>query len=154
MDVIRIRLQTEKGVNSVSSAMRSVYAEKGMRSFYKGYTPAMLSLSPFIAINFATFDSLKTWWYGDVKLSKKELQPAQPHGHLASRGSVRDRGPDRVATRSDTVRRRQQLKGNNYSSTANAFSTIAKVEGVAGFYKGMAANALKVVPNNAIRFAA
>mmetsp|Transcript_7388 Transcript_7388/g.8408 ORF Transcript_7388/g.8408 Transcript_7388/m.8408 type:complete len:88 (+) Transcript_7388:3-266(+) len=46
-----------------------------------------------------------------------------------------------------------QLKGKTYSGTTNAFATILKDEGIAGFYKGMTANALKVVPNNAIRFA-
>ena len=36
----------------------------------------------------------------------------------------------------DTVRRRMQVAGTNYSSTMNAFSTIAKVEGFRGFYVG------------------
>ena len=47
-----------------------------------------------------------------------------------------------------------QVAGRNYTSTANAFTTILRTEGLGGFYKGMTANALKVVPNNAIRFAA
>lgn len=46
------------------------------------------------------------------------------------------------------------MAGKNYTSTANAFYTIATKEGPLGFYKGMTANALKIVPNNAIRFAA
>jgi hypothetical protein len=47
-----------------------------------------------------------------------------------------------------------QLKGNNYSSTPNAFATILRKEGLAGFYKGIGPNALKVIPNNGIRFLA
>lgn len=125
-----------------------------MRTFYKGYVPAMLSLSPFIAINFATMDTLKTWYFGEEKsLSKKELQKRNPFAILGL-GAVAGIVAQTCCYPLDTVRRRMQLKGNNYSGTINAFSTILKDEGALGFYKGMSANALKVVPNNAIRFAA
>ena len=52
----------------------------------------------------------------------------------------------------DTIRRRMQLPGKTYTSVPNAFATVLKQEGIFGFYKGMAPNALKVLPNNAIRF--
>lgn len=152
MDVVRIRLQTQPELKGMMDAVRSVYAENGMRTFYKGYTPAMLSLSPFIAINFATFDTLKTWYYGDVKMTKKELQSRNP-GVILGLGAFAGIFAQTCCYPLDTVRRRMQLKGITYTSTPNAFATIAKVEGIKGFYKGMAANALKVVPNNAIRFA-
>ena len=47
-----------------------------------------------------------------------------------------------------------QLKGRIYPNTPMAFITIAREEGPMGFYRGMLPNALKVMPNNAIRFAA
>ena len=80
MDVIRIRLQTQPELKGVGDAIKNVYREGGMRTFYKGYTPAMLSLSPFIAINFATMDTLKNWYYGPqaTGLSKKQLQQKNP----------------------------------------------------------------------------
>lgn len=52
----------------------------------------------------------------------------------------------------DTVRRRMQLKGRPYKHTLDAFRTIARDEGFRGFYRGMVPNAIKVIPNNAIRF--
>mmetsp|Transcript_5345 Transcript_5345/g.13730 ORF Transcript_5345/g.13730 Transcript_5345/m.13730 type:complete len:400 (+) Transcript_5345:188-1387(+) len=153
MDVVRIRLQTQPELRGMADATRSVFAENGMRSFYKGYTPAMLSLSPFIAINFATFDSLKTWYFGDRKFTKKELQQRSPVAILVL-GATAGIFAQTACYPLDTVRRRMQLAGKHYTSTANAFTTIARDEGFRGFYKGMSANALKVVPNNAIRFAA
>ena len=45
-----------------------------------------------------------------------------------------------------------QLKGTTYSSTLDAFSTIMRSEGPGAFYLGMVPNALKIVPNNAVRF--
>ena len=52
----------------------------------------------------------------------------------------------------DTIRRRMQVKGKNYNSTAHAISTIVRTEGARSLYRGMSANTLKVMPNNAIRF--
>jgi hypothetical protein len=52
----------------------------------------------------------------------------------------------------DTIRRRMQMRGVLYRSQADAFVTIWRTEGARGFYRGWAANTLKVVPQNAIRF--
>ena len=54
----------------------------------------------------------------------------------------------------DTVRRRMQMAGTTYSSIADAFHTIVRQEGVRGLYKGQIANAIKVMPNNGVRFLA
>jgi len=153
MDVVRIRLQTQPELKGIMDSVRSVHAENGMRTFYKGYTPAMLSLSPFIAINFASFDTMKTWYYGDIKMTKKELKQRNP-AVILGLGAFAGIIAQTACYPLDTVRRRMQMKGITYTSTANAFSTILKDEGMRGFYKGMSANAMKVVPNNAIRFAA
>ena len=153
MDVVRIRLQTQRELTGIKDAVKSVAAENGMRSFYKGYVPAILSLGPFIALNFATFDTLKTWYYGDTKASKKELQARNPGVGLLM-GAAAGLFAQTICYPLDTVRRRMQMKGKNYKGTVDAFVTIFKVEGGLGFYKGFIANALKVVPNNAIRFGA
>ena len=52
----------------------------------------------------------------------------------------------------DTIRRRMQMQGVMYTGQIHAFTTIWKTEGMRGFYKGWAANTLKVVPQNSIRF--
>ena len=50
-----------------------------------------------------------------------------------------------------------QMKGQksqvfNYTSTADAVTTILRVEGVQGLYKGLVPNLLKVAPSMAIAF--
>ena len=157
----------------IREAVRSVYAERGLRTFYKGYTAAVLSLAPFIAVNFAAFDGLKTWYYGPQKASKEQLKGRNPLvsvGLGAAAGIIaqtfcyplgawpaRARSRARVArsadaaplVAADTVRRRMQLKGRIYPNTAMAFVIIMRDEGPRGFYRGMVPNALKVMPNNA-----
>ena len=54
----------------------------------------------------------------------------------------------------DTIRRRMQMKGINYNGVLHAVSEIASKEGVRGFYRGVVPNAVKIVPNNGIRFLA
>lgn len=57
----------------------------------------------------------------------------------------------------DVIRRRMQMKGTMsetfpYQNTPHAVLTIYHTEGVAGFYKGMLPNLLKVAPSMAIAF--
>ena len=57
----------------------------------------------------------------------------------------------------DVIRRRMQMKGAMaetfpYRNTAHAIITIYEKEGIAGFYKGMLPNLLKVAPSVAIAF--
>lgn len=44
------------------------------------------------------------------------------------------------------------MPGQMYSGQADALIQIFKKEGVRGFFRGWAANTLKVVPQNSIRF--
>ena len=44
------------------------------------------------------------------------------------------------------------MKGEMYSGQVDALKTIWSREGYRGFYRGWAANTLKVVPQNSIRF--
>ena len=152
LDTLRIRLQTDPAVNGkVRDAVQAMMSEGGIRAFYKGWTPAMLSLGPFVAVNFAAFDTLKTWWWGAREFTKAELKARNPLVSL-SLGALAGIFAQTVCYPLDTVRRRMQLKGRVYPNTAMAFVTIARDEGVKGFYRGITANALKIMPNNALRF--
>jgi hypothetical protein len=59
LDVIRLRLNVERELKGAFDATSSILREGGPRALFKGYVPTLLSLSPFIAINFACFDTLK-----------------------------------------------------------------------------------------------
>lgn len=144
LDVIRLRLSVEPQLKNAFDATRSIWGEGGMRAMYKGYVPTLLSLSPFIAINFASFDFLK-------RTVNPETGKVSAWQTLVL-GGCAGMFAQTMCFPLDTVRRRMQLKGTAYKSTPDAFYTIMKVEGVTGFYHGMTANAVKIIPNNAIRF--
>eukprot|EP00808_Paulinella_micropora_P012412 g1132.t1 len=146
LDVVRLRLAVNPELVGWYGAFKDVVSENGARSLMKGYTPTLLSLAPFIGINFATFDTLKTWYYPNdgPKNSWIVLLLGASAGIFAQT----------CCYPLDTIRRRMQLKGHNYDSTLDCMRKIASSEGVFGFYRGMLPNALKVVPQNAIRFVA
>ena len=147
LDVIRLRLNVQPELKGAMDALRSVLAENGIRTLFKGYIPTVVSLSPFIAINFTSFDILKKTIYPDPHAKKN-------HFVVLGLGAVAGIFAQTCCYPLDTVRRRMQMKGKVYNGTIDAFKTIAKKEGLGGFYKGMTANAVKVIPNNAIRFLA
>lgn len=146
IDIIRIRLQTQSNLNTTLGAIKHIYAEGGLRTFYKGYIPAITSLGPFIAINFATFDTLKT------NLRESYPEKVASPGEVLAMGAIAGLTAQTICYPLDTIRRRSEIYGTHYSSVFNAISTIIQKEGVVGFYRGMLANSLKVVPNNFIRF--
>lgn len=147
LDVIRLRLNVDRTLNGAWDATSQLLREGGGRALFKGYVPTLLSLSPFIAINFAAFDTLKSMVLGPgAKRSTGNTLTILGLGAAAGLFS------QTVCYPLDTVRRRMQMKGVVYRGTVDAFTTIARTEGLRGFYKGMVPNAVKVVPNNAIRF--
>ena len=143
LDVVRVRLQTQRLIGGFCDAAKHVYAEAGVRSFYKGYGATLVSICPYISINFATFESMKnSYLFG--KGTVANLMMGGASGLFAQT----------VCFPLDTVRRRMQVSGRVYSSVGHAVRTIYRKEGVFGFYRGLTVNAMKVVPNNALRFAA
>lgn len=147
LDVMRVRLATQTELKGWGDCVKSIIMESGPKGFYKGYVPTVISLAPFIAINFSTFDFLKTNYGPDENC-------AYPAIRILALGGVAGLCAQTMCYPLDTIRRRMQIKGTHYTSVANAISTILSKEGPRGFYKGMGPNALKVVPNNGIRFLA
>ena len=135
----------------MADSFRSILREGGPRALFKGYVPTVLSLSPFIAINFASFDTLKTKVL-EIQMDSNPEAKCLSAPVTLSLGACAGLSAQTVCFPLDTVRRRMQLKGTHYSGTVDAFKTITRVEGVRGLYKGMLPNAIKIIPNNSIRF--
>lgn len=151
LDLIRIRqaTNTNSELASIPAQARNILAEGGLRAMYKGFTPTVVSLSPFIAINFATMDTLKQKFM--PKEVKSELQRSTI---VLSCGATSAVVAQSFCYPLDTVRRRMQVKGSTYTSMGNAYSTIIAKEGLAGLYKGIMPNTVKIVPNNGMRWLA
>tara|TARA_B100000795_G_scaffold220428_1_gene174920 strand:+ start:737 stop:1552 length:816 start_codon:yes stop_codon:yes gene_type:complete len=140
IDVIRHRLILEPSITTFQGALKDVIAERGYYSLFKGYGSTVSSLTPFIAINFCAFDSLKN-----------VLQWTSIPGVLGM-GAGSALISQSLCYPLDTVRRRMQLRHSPYKHGIDALVQIIRTEGIGSLYAGMLANALKIVPNNSIRF--
>jgi len=148
LDVMRVRQAVYDDIRGPIDAIRNIYGEGGFRCFYKGWTPTLLSLAPFIATNFATFDALKSWYVGPEGNPKDASTIA-----ILGLGACAGLFAQTICYPLDTVRRSMQMPNHNYNGVLDCFYKIAtSPNGVRSFYKGLIPNAIKIVPNNGIRF--
>ncbi|BDA48501.1 probable envelope ADP,ATP carrier protein, chloroplastic [Coccomyxa sp. Obi] len=146
LDVIRLRLSLpQSSYTGMIDALVTIARTEGASSLYKGFAPALIGTAPFAALNFASYDLLKKHLFdADIRPSTAgTLGLGATSGLLASS----------VCFPLDTVRRQMQMRACTYTSQAHAFATIWNREGYRGFYRGWTANALKVLPQNSLRFA-
>lgn len=142
IDLIRIRLQTEKNINTIFNAIQHIYKENGAKNFYRGYFPAIISIVPFIGINFATYDILKD----NYQFSKYTFINTLINGSLSAITA------QSICYPLDTIRRRSEISGNNYKNFTSSIRNIFNKEGITDFYKGFSVNTIKLIPNNFLRF--
>jgi len=150
LDLIRIRLATNRdpAVARFISQGRSIVREGGtVFALYRGFIPTLTSLAPFIAVNFTVFDTIKTNFMPE-KVDSELIRALYTLGFGATSAII----AQSVCYPLDTVRRRMQVKGSQYTSMANAYATIIKKEGFMGMYNGILPNTIKIVPNNALRW--
>jgi len=127
--------------------LKNILAEGGPRAMYKGFLPTLTSLSPFIAVNFATMDTLKSNFLPE-NINSEIVRSMYILGFGATSAIV----AQSFCYPLDTVRRRMQVKGVTYKGMLDAYKTIIAKEGITGLYKGILPNTIKIVPNNGIRW--
>lgn len=148
LDTVRLRLALpNSGYSGMGNAFVTMIRAEGMASMYKGLVPTLVGIAPYAALNFASYDMMKRWFYVGTDTRQN------PVANLGL-GGVAGTVAATVCYPLDTIRRRMQMKGQMYRNQADAFVTIWRTEGLVGFYRGWAANTIKVVPQNAIRFVA
>ncbi|XWS59957.1 hypothetical protein CRYUN_Cryun08bG0166900 [Craigia yunnanensis] len=142
LDVLRLRLAVEPGYRTMSEVALTMLQEEGFASFYYGLGPSLLSIAPYIAVNFCIFDLVKK------ALPEKYRQRTQASLLTAAVSAL-------AATLTcyplDTVRRQMQMRGTPYKSVLEAILGIIERDGVIGLYRGFVPNALKSLPNSSIR---
>ena len=145
VDVLRHRLMCYPNITSLRESAVDLYKENKFRGFFKGYGSTVISLTPFIALNFTIFDCLKDKIPDHYDKTDSRL--------ILGMGAFSALISQTACYPLDTIRRRMQNKTLNYKNGFEAGKVILKTEGILSFYKGMLPNVLRMVPNTAIRFA-
>ena len=145
IDVVRHRLMCYPNINSIQHSVIDLYKENKFRGFLKGYGSTIVSLTPFIALNFTIFDFLKDQLPNDQLKNDTII--------ILGFGAFSALISQTICYPLDTVRRRMQNKDLRHKNGLFAARNILKNEGFSSFYKGMLPNIFRMVPNTAIRFA-
>ena len=156
LDLVRSVLSvqtTTREYRGIGHALLTIARRDGVLGLYKGLTPTLLGIAPYIALNMTVFDLLKRRYLP---------QPHEPNFTAINLTLGACAGFVAAATTypSDVVRRRLQLQGMRgvglelprYSGTVDCVRVMLREEGVRGLYKGLSACLLKVVPSMAISF--
>ncbi|XP_074264605.1 thylakoid ADP,ATP carrier protein, chloroplastic-like [Silene latifolia] len=142
LDVLRLRLAVEPGYRTMSQVALGMLKEEGIASFYNGLAPSLISIAPYIAVNFCIFDL--------VKKSLPEKYQKRPETSLIT-AVVSASLATLTCYPLDTVRRQMQMRGSPYNTVLDAIPGIVARDGLIGLYRGFVPNALKNLPNSSIR---
>ncbi|CAG8570498.1 1559_t:CDS:2 [Ambispora gerdemannii] len=164
-DLLRTRFAAQgnsKKYKTVGQAIKRIYTDEGLRGFYRGVSPTVLQIIPYMGIMFGVRD-----------ITKKKIQAlGEKGGHLYNLTSFQDTISGAIAgiiSKSgvfpmDVVRKRMQIQGPNisnyiilniptYGSTwLHCLLEIANTEGFRGLYKGITPAIVKAAPSSAVTF--
>lgn len=158
LDLVRSLLTvqtTQQKYDGITDCLSKVYQAEGVRGLFRGSIVTMAGITPYIAINFYTFDTLKRMY-----LPQDVNDPNFKWINFALGGAAGGVAAT-LTYPSDVIRRRIQLMGSGNDmvsgmvgkpTIAGCVKAVVKAEGVPGLYKGMVACLLKVIPSMAISF--
>ncbi|KAF5328848.1 hypothetical protein D9619_011702 [Psilocybe cf. subviscida] len=122
--------------------------EGGVRALYRGLVTTAMGVAPYVGINFAAYEFLR----GVVTPpGKSSVWRKLSCGALA--GTI----SQTLTYPFDVLRRKMQVVGMRdgqvkYNGAIDALTSILRTEGVAGIYRGLWPNLLKVAPSIATSF--
>ncbi|KAI8388760.1 mitochondrial carrier domain-containing protein [Radiomyces spectabilis] len=142
LDVVKTRLQNqgklEPGMivyRGTVGTLSRIWKEEGIRGLYRGLGPMLVGYLPTWAIYFTVYDYCKGRWTGQLGQPGRDWTLHIASAMTAGAASTSLTNPLWVIkTRFMTQSERTAYRYNN---TLHAFATIAKEEGIRGFYKGL-----------------
>lgn len=150
-------LSTRAGQGSYSSIRASVnyvYSQNGLRGFWSGFVPGLFGIGQ-ATVQFSLYQMVR-----DARLKRQRGQSSATHLSAAEYLAL-SAGSKIVATiifyPYQVVRASLQvdhlaLSLQHYTSTLHAIRGLYHSEGFLGFYKGLGANLVRVVPATCITF--
>ncbi|XP_078174869.1 uncharacterized protein LOC144568395 [Carex rostrata] len=154
LDLVRTRLAAQTNTiyyRGISHTLRSICRDEGIMGLYKGLGATLLGVGPSIAISFAVYETLRTYWQTNRPQDSNTLVS------LAC-GSLSGVASSTATFPLDLVRRRMQLEGAGGRARVyntglfGTFGQIVRTEGPRGLYRGILPEYYKVVPSVGIVF--
>ncbi|PJF19347.1 Mitochondrial nad transporter [Paramicrosporidium saccamoebae] len=149
--VVRTRLMTQHVLgdriySGALDAFSSIWKEEGLRGFYKGATVSVVGVS-HVAIQFPLYEWLKRIQVSDPA----DLSPL----NILLASTVAKVLASTVTYPHEVIRTRLQIQRSQHSRFMGVFNVIRKTfkrEGIRGFYRGLYANIVRVIPASGVTF--
>ncbi|KAI1294189.1 Mitochondrial folate transporter/carrier [Halotydeus destructor] len=143
-----LKLPSHKRYYGMMDTFRKVYKHEGIVGLYKGFVPGILGVSHG-ALQFMAYEQLKQGYIekydlaDDVKLATHEYLAFAVISKLFAAT---------ITYPYQVLRARLQDQHNAYDNLRDVFKKTWRLEGLNGFYKGLAAYLIHVTPNICIVF--
>ncbi|XP_025425812.1 calcium-binding mitochondrial carrier protein SCaMC-2-like isoform X1 [Sipha flava] len=152
LEVLKTRLAIRKSnqYKGIFDCIQIMYYREGMRSFYRGYVPNLLGILPYAGIDLAVYETLKNNYIASHNNGEKPGMPL-----LLACGTVSSTCGQVCSYPLALVRTRLQapcLEGPDTRTMMSVFREIWLKEGVAGLYRGITPNFMKVAPAVSISY--
>ncbi|MES1902509.1 MAG: hypothetical protein MHPSP_001351 [Paramarteilia canceri] len=152
-DILRTRFSSQPSFYYKSNfhAAQDIFRADGIRGFYKGLVPAVLSQAPQSSLYFSLYSVLKSCYNYTTKYSElDEVNVQRTFICSFSAGWISkiimfpcDLVKKRLQIQGFETGRKQLGKTYEYNGAIHCFKTIVKYEGVRGLYKGLAPGLIK-----------
>ncbi|RHY32441.1 hypothetical protein DYB32_002568, partial [Aphanomyces invadans] len=132
----------------IAGSIAGVVSQEGIKGLYRGMSPTIVGIAPYVGLNFMVFESLR-------QNAPKDEFGRQDMLYLLGCGAIAGACGQSAAYPFDLMRRRFQLNTlseKQYTGTWDAVRSIYQTEGIVGFYKGLVPNSVKVIPSIAVMF--
>lgn len=163
VDTLRFRMQCEMreggaaGVPLMQQTARKMWAQGGMRTFYRGLFWGLVGQYPYSAIDLTTFEYTKRWWIRRMERKRfvgPEVHPSAAMtaafgGFSGGLGASLVWPLNLLRTRLQTDR---TLHPRQYDGIADVARQTVAAEGWRSLFKGITPNLVKVVPSVAITY--
>ncbi|XP_041821398.1 calcium-binding mitochondrial carrier protein SCaMC-3-like isoform X1 [Chelmon rostratus] len=147
MEVLKTRLTLRKTgqYSGIADCAKQIIQREGVTAFYKGYLPNMLSIVPYAGIDLAVYETLKFAWLNRNRgLADPGVTVLVGCGAISSTcGQLASYPLALIRTR---MQAQASVKGAPKPSMVALVHNILTQEGVAGLYRGISPNLLKVIP--------
>ena len=148
LDTLKTRLSVMSHKSTVTQAASDLYRVHGIRGFFFGVVPSMLSSVPFSGMNMAVFMTQKQM-YKD-RYNYADIEPLPPHICVLM-SVVSTLSAQLVAYPLYCIKANLQA-GQGKSNLTGEFRKVIRQRGVFGLYSGLSMNFLKALPAVAVTF--
>ncbi|KAI1799873.1 mitochondrial deoxynucleotide carrier [Daldinia bambusicola] len=156
LDLLRTRFAAqgnERVYASLGRAVADIARDEGARGFFRGLTPALAQIVPFMGLFFAVYEGAR------LPLGRVDALPWGTGD--ATAGVVASVVAKTGVFPLDLVRKRIQVQGPTrnryvhknipeYAGTVSTIRRILRQEGVRGLYRGLTVSLLKAAPASAV----